>query len=550
VASIKSEGIQPGWWKSATGQPDLALQTLRNAIYRVNRPIFMVDLNGKYGVSQEGAITIGDRKPPGIDALPLIAYVPPLHPQDLGSPDFKSTHNLRYAYVAGAMANGITSAEMVEAVGRAGMIGFFGAAGLRLNQIESAIDRLQHCNEPLPFGFNLIHSPSNPELEAATVDLYLRWGIQLVSASAYLNVTLPLVHYRVKGIYHRADGTIVCPNKVIGKVSRVEVARRFLAPPPEKFLKQLVAQNSISAEQAALASEVPLASALTAEADSGGHTDNRPAITLLPTMLALRDEMVAKHKYRDPLCVGLGGGIATPHSAAAAFAMGAAYVLTGSINQSCSEAGTSATVRQMLTEADQADVTMAPSADMFELGVKVQVLKRGTMFPLRAAKLYELYSQYRRYEDIPIKQREILERDFFRCSFEEQWEQTKQYFSQNDPSQIAIAEKKTEHKLALVFRSYLGQSSSWAINGVSSRKIDYQIWCGPAMGAFNQWVKGTFLERWENRKTVTVAMNLLYGAAVATRINWLRHQGVSLAPGEEKISPLELPQIMSLLDED
>ena len=29
---------------------------------------------------------------------------------------------------------------------------------------------------------------------------------------------------------------------------------------------------------------------LTAEADSGGHTDNRPALALLPTMIALKNE--------------------------------------------------------------------------------------------------------------------------------------------------------------------------------------------------------------------------------------------------------------------
>jgi hypothetical protein len=81
VASIRSDGIQSGWWKSATDRSDLTPQTLRDAIQRVNRPIFVVDLNGKYGVSQEGTITLGDRKPPGIDALPLIAYVPPLHPR-------------------------------------------------------------------------------------------------------------------------------------------------------------------------------------------------------------------------------------------------------------------------------------------------------------------------------------------------------------------------------------------------------------------------------------------------------------------------------------
>ncbi len=74
--------------------------------------------------------------------------------------------------------------------------------------------------------------------------------------------------------------------------------------------------------------------------------------------------------------------------------MGAAYVVTGSVNQACVESGTSDAVRKMLAEAGQADVTMAPAADMFEMGVKVQVLKRGTMFAMRAAKLYELYRAY------------------------------------------------------------------------------------------------------------------------------------------------------------
>ena len=63
-----------------------------------------------------------------------------------------------------------------------------------------------------------------------------------------------------------------------------------------------------------------------------------------------------------PIRVGAAGGIATPHSAAAAFAMGAAFVVTGSINQGCLEAATSDTVREMLANAGQADVTVAPAA--------------------------------------------------------------------------------------------------------------------------------------------------------------------------------------------
>jgi PfaD family protein len=305
----------------------------------------------------------------------------------------------------------------------------------------------------------------------------------------------------------------------------------------------------ITRQEADLAKFIPMSEDLTAEADSGGHTDNRPAISLLPTMLALRDELTEKYNYSRPPCVGLGGGIATPDSAAAAFAMGAAYILTGSINQSCVEAGTSKIVRQMLAEAGQADVTMAPAADMFEMGVKVQVLKRGTMFPLRASKLYDLYCNYDRFENIPDKQKKILERDFFRQSFQDEWEQTKNYFARHDPKQIDRARKDARHKMALVFRSYLGQSSNWANSGDPSRKIDYQIWCGPAIGAFNQWIKGSFLENPENRKTVTVAMNLLYGAAVATRVNWIRNQGVVLPAGIGGFSPMTLHEILELLED-
>jgi hypothetical protein len=69
------------------------------------------------------------------------------------------------------------------------------------------------------------------------------------------------------------------------------------------------------------------------------------------------------------------------------------------------------------------------------------------------------------------------------------------------------------------------------------------------MGAFNQWVKGTFLENWQNRKTVTIAMNLLLGAAVATRANWLRQQGAGLYQGRSTFIPLELNKISELLNE-
>jgi PfaD family protein len=286
-----------------------------------------------------------------------------------------------------------------------------------------------------------------------------------------------------------------------------------------------------------------MAEDITAEADSGGHTDNQPAIVLLPTMLALCNQMQAQHGYERPPRVGAAGGISTPWAAAAAFAMGAAYVVTGSVNQSCLEAGTSDIVRRMLAQAHQADVAMAPAADMFEMGVKVQVLKRGTLFAMRAAKLYELYRSCDALEQIAPAERATLEKTIFRAPLETIWEQTRAYFQERDRTRIEQAERDPKQKMALVFRWYLGMSSRWANSGEPSRTVDYQIWCGPAMAAFNDWVRGSFLEAPENRRVATVALNILYGAAVLTRARILRAQGVIIPPEAPALTPLNASEI-------
>jgi len=154
----------------------------------------------------------------------------------------------------------------------------------------------------------------------------------------------------------------------------------------------------------------------------------------------------------------------------------------------------------LLAQTQQADVIMAPAADMFEMGVKLQVIKRGTMFAMRAAKLYELYRAYNRLEEIPAAERESIEKTIFRDKLENIWLKTRQFFMEIDPSHVTRAEQDPKHKMALTFRWYLGLSSRWANAGDAGRQMDYQIWCGPAMGAFNEWTKGSFLEEPANRR--------------------------------------------------
>ena len=538
-----------GLWKGGdlwtTKQPaDLAA-----ALSRLAEPLFLIDVDGRLAVAVGGTVRLGhgpEDTPRTAGTHRVLAIVPPCRPADLGDPQFCRDLGLRLPYVAGAMANGIASADLVCAMGRNGMLGIFGAAGLAPALVATNIDRIASRLGQLPWGANLIHSPYEPAMEDAIVDLYLQRRVELVCASAYLDVTLPVVRYRLHGIHADPEGRVVVPNHLLAKVSRVEVARKFFAPPPDPMLAELVRRGDLSATQARLAQQVPVAQDLTAEADSGGHTDNRPALVLLPTMLALRDRMQREHGYSHRLRVGAAGGISTPHSAAAAFAMGAAYVLTGSINQATREAGTSDAVRQMLAEVEQADVRMAPAADMFEMGVKLQVTSRQTMFPMRAQKLYDLYTAYPSLEAIPDDERIALEKRVLRRPVAAVWADTEAFWQERDPAMLTRAATDPHHKMALVFRWYLAMSSRWANTGVAERKLDYQIWCGPAMGAFNEWVRGSYLEPYENRRVVPIALNILNGAAVLARVAALRNQGVDVPADCVDLAPREFAELTEI----
>lgn len=435
-------------------------------------------------------------------------------PESLGNAAFKTEYGIRYAYVAGAMYKGIGSKELVVSMGKAGFIAYLGTGGLRLPRIEEDIRFIQaQLNHGEPYGMNLLCNIIKPELEQLTVDLFLKYDIKFVEAAAFMQITPALVHYRLKGIHRGADGKIVIPNRVIAKVSRPEVAELFMSPAPAELIKKLVEQGKLTAEEAKLGLEVPVAHEICLESDSGGHTDQRVALTLIPSVTKLRDDIMAKRQYQQPIYIGAAGGIGTPEAAAAMFIMGVDFILTGSINQCTVEAGTSDAVKELLQDINIQDTTYAPAGDMFELGAKVQVLRKGLLFPARANKLYELYKHYNSLEEIDDKTKNQIQERYFGRSFEEVWNETKAFYEKELPSELEKIERSPKQYMSLIFRWYFVHTTRLAMKGSEKQKTDYQIHCGSAMGAFNQWVKGTSLENWRNRHVDEIAKKLMQETA-------------------------------------
>lgn len=431
----------------------------------------------------------------------------------LGSAAFCGAYGARLAYVAGAMYKGIASKEFVIRMGQAGLLSFFGTGGLRLDRIRAELAEIRSALPPgSPWGVNLLCNLDHPAAEDEIVELCLQLGVRNVEAAAYIQPSRAVIRFRARGLSRDAGGNVVARHRVLAKISRPEVARAFMSPASAEVLDELVRRGELTAAEAMLARELPIASDICVEADSGGHTDRGALGVLLPAILDLRGEHMRKYGYRDLIQVGGAGGIGSPEAAACVFLMGADFILTGSINQCTVEAGTSEAVKDILEKIDIQDTTYAPAGDMFELGAVIQVVRKGLLFPSRANRLYALYQQFDDWSAIDNKTRSRIEQTYFGRSFDDVWSETSEYYARSSPETLVSAARAPKKKMALVFRWYFVHTTRLALRGEPGRRTDYQIHCGPALGAFNRWVRGTGLASWRNRHPDVLGQLLMDGA--------------------------------------
>ncbi len=403
---------------------------LERALGQVGTPFLVV-------ADREGGFDLVEADADGFDAGHAgrtLGYLPACRPEALGDASFRAEHGVRFAYVSGAMANGIGSAEIVEAMGRAGMLGIYGAAGPAAPGRRGGDRPPRRVARPLdPLRLQPDPQPQRPRARSGR-------GRPLPPPG---------------GPPGRGVG-VPRPDPAGGPLPGPGDPPRRLGPGrgPEPGDRQgLAGRGRVQVPRPAARPVPPRAgrprrdhrrAGRAGRLDPDGRRPDRRGRLGRPHRQPAGDRPPADHArpprpapgpvpVRPPRRVGAAGGISTPWSAASAFAMGASYVVVGSVNQACVESGTSDAVRKMLAQAQQADIAMAPAADMFEMGVKVQVLKRGTMFAMRAAKLLEYYRAYDSIEAIPAADRATLEKTYFKAPLESIWDQTRAYFLDRDP---------------------------------------------------------------------------------------------------------------------
>ena len=89
----------------------------------LDQTCYVVSDGTRLGITHQPSSTSGG------ETFALLAAVAPMSPSQLGSERFRASHGLKYAYTAGAMANGIASADLVIALGTGAIAGFVRRGG-------------------------------------------------------------------------------------------------------------------------------------------------------------------------------------------------------------------------------------------------------------------------------------------------------------------------------------------------------------------------------------------------------------------------------------
>ena len=191
--------------------------------------------------------------------------------------------------------------------------------GSRFERVERALDEIERRARATALAWGVEPDPlarTSPTLEErGRRPARCAAASRAIAASAFMALTPAVVRYAATGPAPRRRR----PHRAPAPRVREDLAARGRAPlpvaaRPADMLDALVERGPAHrTTRRELAARVPVAEDITVEADTGGHTDNRPLVALLPDDPArCATSSPAQHGYARPIRVGAAGGLGTP----------------------------------------------------------------------------------------------------------------------------------------------------------------------------------------------------------------------------------------------
>ena len=456
----------------------------------------------------------------------ICAMLPPQKLSSLGNESFQEAHGVKYSYCVAPFEGRVCSPELVAELAKNGILGFCPVEYMDNHEVNETISKLRSLSEGKPFGVGYKYHPHHPDLEEHMLELFVSADVPRLFLSHYVQATKAMVHYRLTGLRADEKGNPIAKHQLFIRVPHAGLAEYFAQPAPRSLVEALVAEGRLTEEEGELGRKLPLSQDIIVDGDvsrTGGKLD---VVSLFPTLrYSLRKARIGRGM---DVRIGMAGELATPEAINAAFKMGADFVVTGAVNGLTVEARGSALRKELLAKAKAEDFVAAPSFEYLEADYRVRVTKFGTMFATKANRMEELYRSTDSLEELSREGLTFLEDKVFQCSLVEAYENAEPFLRKWWPNLVEEARGSSKARASLLLKWYLYESNQWAIDGIKGRQMDFQVRGDGSIGSFNLWRENTDFGDISKITVVQLALNLLKGAAVISRMQVLKEHGVPI----------------------
>jgi trans-AT polyketide synthase, acyltransferase and oxidoreductase domains len=406
-----------------------------------------------------------------------------------GDPGVLRAYGLRLPYLVDALPYGISGPAMLRRLAKAGLFGFLGTRGVPIAEVAADVSDLGTQDALGRWGIELPPERLDPARALAITSLALDAGVGHAVTAGWAGVSPQLVRWRF-GRGKTSGGQ----RRLLVRVTASHQAEAFLRPAAAELVAQLVRSGELDPAGAQDARRLPVATDICVHPEPGGAA----ASLLLSVQRAVRDTGGSREGSVEPAPVGV-GGIGTPEEIASAILLGADFLVTGTINQCTPQARTSEAVKGLLATVTTADTVIGPSAELFCLGGLEHMVRKATLFPARAARLYGLHQACASLGHLTPATRRLLESDYFG--------QPLDLLAGSAPGQDA------EPPVADLLARYFDLGTRAALAGRLEQQLNWHIPGGPEIGAFNLAADRLDLADWRVRDVDVVAERLIAAGA-------------------------------------
>lgn len=420
----------------------------------------------------------------------------------LGSLSFKEEYQTDIAYAAGGIRDGISSVSMIKKLADSNILGFLGTKGLDIHKIKGLLESAFNMVEHEKIGVHVACDVLKPENNNQQLKLMIDKDIRRLQISGYQKPDEWIYEYRIRNIQYSEKHKVESPYKLLVCVNNLKAAEEFLKPIKKDYIKKLIELKKLTQIEAEMADSLPVCDDICIENTGMGAG----GFGWISSIKKLNERIGQSSSLRKEVRVGICGGIGNPQMLALAFFAGADFIMTDTINQCTVEAETSAHVKDLLQSAKENDFTFAPADDLFEFGERISVLKRGTLYPARAQKVYDIYSKYASVEEISKADTKLLTEKYFGIKLSEMYQRIMKTVSEEERKLIS---EQPKYKLGLIMKGYLQECFHQAQAGEKESEINYGIAVERDMADINRWLQGTDIEHWDRRSIDVIAKRIM-----------------------------------------